>query len=327
MNRTLSLHTRRFELAKAFTISRGSRTEAAVIEVNIQHGHLTGRGECVPYARYGESLESVTVQIETLRSQIKGGLTRGALQSALPAGAARNALDCALWDLDAKTANVPAYILAGLDCLSPTTTAYTISLASASDMQAAAHEAAHRPLLKIKLGGAGDAARIAAVREGAPDSTLIVDANEAWTPELYDENIAACVSAGVVLIEQPFPANDDAALEHLPRPIPVCADESVHDRHGLAALRARYDAINVKLDKTGGLTEALLLAAEGKRLGFQLFVGCMVGSSLAMAPAMLLTAGAQFIDLDGPLLLKNDRPEGLKYDGSLVYPPASALWG
>ncbi len=327
MNRILSLHTRRFALAKAFTISRGSRTEAAVVEVNIQSGHLTGRGECVPYARYGETLDSVAAQIESLRAKIESGLTREALQSALPAGAARNAVDCALWDLDAKTANVPAHILAGLDRLSPATTAYTLSLASASEMEAAAREAAHRPLLKIKLGGAGDAARIAAVRDGAPDSTLIVDANEAWTPELYPENIAACVHAGVVLVEQPFPAGADAALEHLPRPIPVCADESVHDRHGLAALRSRYDAINIKLDKTGGLTEALLLAAEGKRLGFQLFIGCMVGSSLAMAPAMLLTAGAQFVDLDGPLLLKEDRPEGLRYEGSLVYPPASRLWG
>ncbi len=327
MIRILSLHTRRFALAKTFTISRGSRVEAAVIEVNIADGAYLGRGECVPYARYGETLESVSAQIEALRPQIEAGLSRESLQNALAPGAARNAVDCALWDLDAKIANVPAFVLAKLDRLSPATTAYTISLDAPEAMSLAAREAAHRPLLKIKLGGSGDGARIAAVAKAAPESILIVDANEAWTPELYAENLAACEAAGVALIEQPFPAGQDAALEHLPRPIPICADESVHDRHGLAALRQRYDAINIKLDKTGGLTEALLLADEGRRLGFELFIGCMVGSSLAMAPAMLLTAGARFVDLDGPLLLKQDRAEGLTYDGSLVYPPNRALWG
>lgn len=327
MTRTLHIAVKRFALAKPFTISRGSRTEAAIIEVTLQQGHVVGRGECVPYARYNETLESVTAQVESIRPQLEAGLDRAALQNALPAGAARNAVDCALWDFDAKKSNVPAHILAGLDRLSPATTAFTISLGAPEAMRTAADEAADRPLLKVKLGGIGDADRIGAVRAGAPEATLIVDANEAWTPALYAENIAACVEAGVVLIEQPFPAGQDAALAQLPRPIPICADESVHDRHGLADLRNRYDAINIKLDKTGGLTEALLLAKEGKRLGFQLLIGCMVGSSLGMAPAMLLTGGAQFVDLDGPLLLKEDRAEGLKYDGSLVFPPKAQLWG
>jgi len=316
-----------FPLAKAFVIARGSRTQAEVLSVTLREGHCFGRGECVPYARYGETLDSVEAQINSIRAALVAGLDRAGLQQALPAGAARNAVDCALWDLDAKKANVPAFVLAGLDRLSPATTAYTLSLGSPESMAEAARAAADRPLLKIKLGGAGDAARISAIRQSAPEATLIVDANEAWTPELYAENMAACVAAGVALVEQPFPAGKDAALAHLPRPIPICADESVHDRHGLAELRGLYDAINIKLDKTGGLTEALLLAEAATQLGFKLFIGCMVGSSLAMAPAMLLTGKAHFTDLDGPLLLAHDRDDGLVYDGSIVFPPKPALWG
>ena len=316
-----------FPLAEAFVISRGSRTQAEVLTVTINEGRFSGRGECVPYSRYYETRESVEAQINSIRTALESGLDRAALQQALPAGAARNALDCALWDLDAKKANVPAFILAGLDRLSPATTAYTLSLASPEHMAQTARAAAHRPVLKIKLGGAGDALRITAIRHAAPEATLIVDANEAWTPELYAENLAACVAAQVALIEQPFPAGKDALLANLPRPIPVCADESVHHRHGLADLRSRYDAINIKLDKTGGLTEALALAEAATQLGFKLFIGCMVSSSLSMAPAMLLTGKAHFIDLDGPLLLAHDRENGLVYDGSIVYPPKSALWG
>ena len=325
--RQISVQRDIFPLASAFVISRGSRTQAEVLTVTLREGHFTGRGECVPYARYGETLASVAAQIDSISAALIAGMDRTALQQALPAGAARNAVDCALWDLDAKKAHVPAFTLAGLDRLSPATTAYTLSLGAPESMAQAARAAAHRPLLKLKLGGAGDAARIKAIREAAPDATLIVDANEAWTPELYAENTAACVAAAVALIEQPFPAGQDAALAHLPRPIAICADESVHDRQGLADLRGLYDAINIKLDKTGGLTEALLLAEAATQLGFKLFIGCMVGSSLAMAPAMLLTGKAHFTDLDGPLLLAHDRDDGLVYDGSVVFPPKPALWG
>jgi L-alanine-DL-glutamate epimerase-like enolase superfamily enzyme len=248
------------------------------------------------------------------------------LQDQLPPGAARNALDCALWDLEAKISGVPAWQMAGLSRLSPCVTAYTLSVGTPDEMARAAAEAAARPVLKVKLAGAGDPARLLAVRAAAPEAELIADANEAWRPEDLPEFFAACAQTGVVLIEQPLPAGADAALATA-RKIPVCADESVHDRAGLAALRDRYDLVNIKLDKTGGLTEALALADEAERLGFGLFVGCMVASSLAMAPALLLAGRARFVDLDGPLLLAEDRPEGLRFDGSVVYPPDAKLWG
>ena len=325
--RTLSLSVDRFPLARAFVISRGAKTEAVVVVAEIRQGEARGRGECTPYARYGESVESVLAQIESVRAAIEAGADRTALQTLLPAGAARNALDCALWDLDAKRLGVPAYAMAGLHRLGPATTCYTISVGDPDAMAAHAAEAAARPLLKVKLAGAGDAARISAVRAAAPEATLVVDANEAWDEANLAANLEACAQAGVALVEQPLPAGRDQALARLRRPIPVCADESVHERAGLPALRDRYDAINVKLDKAGGLTEALALAAEGERLGFSIFVGCMVASSLAMAPAMLIAARARFVDLDGPLLLARDRPEGLRYEGSIVYPPEPALWG
>jgi L-alanine-DL-glutamate epimerase-like enolase superfamily enzyme len=245
----------------------------------------------------------------------------------MPPGAARNALDCALLDLESKSAGQRVWDLLGRPKPEPCITAYTISLGSAEAMAAATARAAHRPLLKIKLGGAGDVARIAAVRRAAPASELIVDANEAWTPDTLEANLAACAQAGVTLVEQPLPAGHDDALARIRRPVPVCADESVHDRASLPGLRQRYDALNIKLDKTGGLTEALAMADAAQALGFQIMVGCMVATSLAMAPAMLLTRQARFVDLDGPLLLARDRDEGLRYDGSLVYPPAAALWG
>lgn len=327
MARTLVLSVETFPIAGRFVIARGAKTEARVVVAAIAEGEARGWGECVPYARYGESVDSVVAQIESVRAAIEAGADREALQKLLPAGAARNALDCALWDFDAKRLGVRAAEMAGLHRLMPATTAFTISVGTPDEMAAAAARAAERPLLKIKLAGDGDAARLRAVRAAAPEAELIVDANEAWRAEDLAAHFAACVEAGVALVEQPLPAGHDAALAGIARPIPVCADESVHDRAGLAALRDRYDAINVKLDKTGGLTEALALCAEAERLALGLFIGCMVGSSLSMAPAMLLTPRARFVDLDGPLLLAHDRPCGLRYDGSIVYPPQPELWG
>jgi L-alanine-DL-glutamate epimerase-like enolase superfamily enzyme len=325
--RKLTLCVEHFPIAGAFVIARGAKTEAVVVVAAISQGEATGRGECVPYARYGESVESVTAQIQSLRNVIEDGIDRQALQTLLPPGAARNAVDCALWDLEAKLAGVPAFALAGLDRPSPVTTAFTISVGTPETMAGAARAASHRPLLKIKLAGDGDPARIAAVHSAAPESILIVDANEAWAQADLEPNLAACAEAGVRLVEQPLPAGDDSALEKIQRIVPVCADESVHDRHGLEALRARYDAINIKLDKTGGLTEAFLLAAAAEAFGFGLMIGCMVSTSLAMAPALLLAPRARFVDLDGPLLLAQDRLHGLRYEGSILYPPTAELWG
>jgi L-alanine-DL-glutamate epimerase-like enolase superfamily enzyme len=325
-SRRLCAHAQEFPLEKPFVISRGAKTQARVAVAELFQGAARGRGECTPYARYGETVESVLAQIESARAALEAGADRFALQKLLPAGAARNALDCALWDLEAKLTGVPAWRLAGLSRLSPCVTAYTLSVGTPEEMARAAAEAAERPVLKIKLAGAGDPARLLAVRAAAPEAELIADANEAWRPEDLPEFFDACEKTGVALIEQPLPAGADAALAGR-RPVPVCADESVHDRAGLAALRDRYDLVNIKLDKTGGLTEALALADEAEQLGFGLFVGCMVASSLAMAPALLLAARAKFVDLDGPLLLARDRPEGLRFDGSVVYPPDAGLWG
>jgi L-alanine-DL-glutamate epimerase-like enolase superfamily enzyme len=262
-----------------------------------------------------------------MRVPLERGLDRAALQHEMPAGAARNALDCAFWDLEAKRAGRRASDLAGLAAPKPLITAYTISLGAPEAMAAAAARASDRPLLKVKLGGGNDRERIAAVRRAAPQAELIVDANEGWNDDNLLDNLAACAEAGVTLIEQPLPEGRDAALLRIKRPIAVCADESVHDRASLGALAGKYDAINVKLDKTGGLTEALALAAAAERQGFGIMVGCMVGTSLAMAPALLVAQRANVVDLDGPLLLAKDRPEGLRYVGSRVDPPQPALWG
>ncbi len=328
MPRLLTVAVERFPIAGAFTISRGSRTEAAVVVARVaDEGGAAGQGECVPYARYGESVESVAALIAAQAEAVAAGLTRAELAAQLPAGAARNALDCALLDLEAKRLGRPAHAILGLPAPQAAVTAYTLSLGTPDSMEAAARAAAARPLLKVKLGGEGDPERIAAVRRGAPDSRLIVDANEAWRPETLAANLAACVAAGVGLIEQPLPADADAALDGYPRPIPICADESLHDRAGLDALAGRYDAVNIKLDKTGGLTEAVLLAQAARARGLSVMVGCMVGTSLAMAPAMLLAAQADYVDLDGPLLLARDREPALRYAGSTVHPPEPALWG
>ena len=327
----LTVTVERFPIAGSFTISRGAKTEAAVVVASLQDGATTGRGECVPYARYGESIESVAAAIEAMRGPIAAGLDRAGLQRAMPAGAARNALDCAFWDLEAKRSGRRAWKLAGLPPPQPLTTAFTISLGEPAAMARAAAAAASRPLLKIKLGGdetnGGDPARIAAVRAAAPNATLVVDANEGWREDRLTANLEACAAAGVVLVEQPLPEGQDDALLRIARPIPVCADESAHDRASLAALKNKYDAVNIKLDKAGGLTEALAMAEAATQDGFAIMAGCMVATSLAMAPALLLAQRARFTDLDGPLLLARDRSPGLGYTGSLVEPPAAALWG
>ena len=331
----LTLAVERWPIEGSFAISRGAKTQAELVVAELGGGKAEngpkGRGECVPYARYGESVESVTAALEAMRQPLAEGLTRTALQTAMPAGAARNALDCAFWDLEAKRSGRPVHELAGLPAPRPLTTAYTISLAAPAVMAAAAERAAQRALLKVKLGGneneGGDRARIAAVRAAAPKSTLIVDANEGWNEDNLAANLAACAEANVALVEQPLPEGRDQTLAGRKRPMPICADESVHDRKSLAALAGKYDAVNIKLDKAGGLTEALALAAEAERAGFAIMAGCMVATSLAMAPAMLLAQQARFVDLDGPLLLAKDREHGLVYQDSLVYPPASALWG
>jgi L-alanine-DL-glutamate epimerase-like enolase superfamily enzyme len=323
----LAARIERWPIAGSFTISRGAKTEAVTVVAEVSRGDHTGRGECVPYPRYGETPEATLAALQAMQEPLEQGLDRQALQAAMPAGAARNALDCALLDLEAKTAGQRIWNLLGRPAPRACTTAYTISLASPESMAAATAKAAHRPLLKIKLGGDGDGMRIAAVRKAAPESELIVDANEAWRSDNLEQNLAACAECGVTLVEQPLPAGQDEALAHINRPVAVCADESVHDRPSLDGLRERYDAVNIKLDKTGGLTEALVMADAARALGFDIMIGCMVATSLAMAPAMLLAQQARFVDLDGPLLLARDRDGGLRYDGSLVYPPEAALWG
>ena len=312
-----------FPLAQVFTISRGSRTEAHVLTVEVSNGGVVGYGECVPYARYDETLDSVIAEIEGLPAE----LDRVSLQGLLPAGAARNAVDCAIWDLEAKQADKRAWDLAGLPAPGPEITAYTLSLDTPEKMEVQAAENAHRPLLKIKLGTPDDMARLESVRRGAPRSRIIVDANEGWDAAVYSELAPYLLRLGVQMVEQPLPAGADDMLAEIERPLPVCADESCHDRASLPALKGKYDMVNIKLDKTGGLTEALALKSEAYAQGYDVMIGCMVGSSLAMAPATILAQGVAFTDLDGPLLLAEDRDEPLKFDENGVHPPAAALWG
>ena len=319
----ISVKAETFRLAEVFTISRGSRTEAKVLTVKVSDDGVVGWGECVPYARYDETLESVTEEIEGLPERF----TRDELQGLLPGGAARNAVDCALWDLEAKRAGKRAWELAGLKVPGPEITAFTLSLDTAEKMEAQARKHAHRPLLKIKLGTPDDMARLEAVRRGAPASKIIVDANEGWSAEVYAELAPHLVRLGVALVEQPLPAGDDEALIGMDRPVPVCADESCHDRASLPKLKGKYDVVNIKLDKTGGLTEALALRDAALAEGYRVMVGCMVGTSLAMAPAVLVAQGAMVTDLDGPLLLAEDRDAPLRYDEQGVYPPEASLWG
>jgi L-Ala-D/L-Glu epimerase len=319
----ISVRAESFRLAEVFTISRGARTETRVLTVEVTRDGVTGRGECVPYARYGETVESVAAQVEAL----PGGIDRDALQSALPAGAARNAVDCALWDIEAKAAGRRVWELAGLPAPGPLVTAFTLSLEAPETMRAAAARNAHRPLLKVKLGTPGDMERLEAVRAGAPDARIIVDANEGWTAEIYAELAPHLLRLGVAMVEQPLPAGEDEMLAEIARPLPVCADESCHDRASLPGLRGKYDMVNIKLDKTGGLTEALALREAARAEGYGVMVGCMVGTSLAMAPAVLVAQGAAVVDLDGPLLLAEDRSPALTYDAAGVHPPPPELWG
>lgn len=327
----MTIATEHFPLVEPFVISRGVRTEATVVSVTLKtpDGKSIGRGECTPYPRYGESVESVITQIEAMRDSVEAGLNRSDLLKQMAAGAARNALDSALWDLEAKRTGIPAHVSIGVENWQPAISAFTISIGTPEQMERSAQKAADRPVLKIKLGGADgkDIERIKAVRAGSPKAILIADANEAWRTENLSEHLIACAECGFSMVEQPLPAKEDAYLANLPRMIPLCADESVHDRQTLTRLVGLYDLINIKLDKTGGLTEALALAEEAERLGFGLMIGCMLGTSLAMAPAMILADRAQFIDLDGPLLLAQDRTPPLRFEGSKIYPPSSKLWG
>lgn len=325
--RTLSIATERWPIAGGFTISRGSKTHAEVLVVSLHQDGLTGRGECVPYRRYDETVEGVSAALEAARPAIEAGAERDEIPRLLQPRAARNALDCALWDLQAKLTGVPAWKRCGQPPPQPVITAFTLSLDTPEAMAAAAVRAGDRPLLKLKLGRDGDRARLRAIRAAVPRARLIVDANEGWAPAELPELLAACADAGVELVEQPLPAAADGWLADLHRPVPVCADESAHDVHSLPRLLGRYDAVNLKLDKTGGLTPALQFAAAARDAGLGLMVGCMVSTSLSMAPAMLLASGAQFVDLDGPLLLQRDRQPGLRYDGSLMHPPPRELWG
>jgi L-alanine-DL-glutamate epimerase-like enolase superfamily enzyme len=320
---TITVQKDVFKLAQVFTISRGSRTEAQVLTVRVERDGHVGWGECVPYARYNETLDSVAAEIASLHSDV----TREALQGLLPAGAARNAVDCALWDLEAKQAGKRVWELAGLPAPRPEITAYTLSLAAPEEMREQAAKNAHRPLLKIKLGTPDDMARLEAVRAGAPDARIIVDANEGWSAEVYADLAPHLVRLGVDLVEQPLPAGEDDALIGMERPVPVCADESCHDRTSLPKLKGKYDVVNIKLDKTGGLTEALKLREAALAEGYKVMVGCMVGSSLAMAPATLVAQGAMVTDLDGPLLLAEDRDCPLRFDDAGVHGPDAALWG
>lgn len=324
---TLSIAEESWPIRGGFRISRGTKTTAEVLTVSLYDGTCTGRGECVPYGRYGESMASVRAQINSVRIALEDGMGRHELLSALPAGAARNAVDCALWDLRAKQSGMSVAELAGLTEIGPLVTAYTLSLNDPASMADAAAQHADRPLIKLKLGGAEDVERVEAVRMAAPKARLIVDANEAWTPDMLIEFGPHMARLGVELIEQPLPADQDGALENIRCPVPLCADESCHDSATLDEVAPLYDFINIKLDKTGGLTEALHMEELARHLGLGVMVGCMLGTSLAMAPATLVAARARYVDLDGPLLLEQDRENGILFDGSILHPPKAQLWG
>jgi len=327
MPRSLEIQMNSFPIAGTFTISRGAKTSAEVISVTLRENGGQGWGECVPYRRYGETMESVQAQIEAARPLIESGISRDDLLSAMSPGAARNAVDCALWDLESKLSGTSVASRIGLTAPKPLTTAYTISLGEPDVMAAQAGEHAGRALLKVKVGTGDDESRIRAVRAAAPNAAIILDANEGWPEAALEHHLKISAEMNIALVEQPLPAGKDEMLAVIKRPVIVCADESVHYTGDLASLRDRYDAINIKLDKTGGLTEALAMKREAQRLGFQIMLGCMVGTSLAMAPAVLLAQDAEFVDLDGPLLLARDREPGLRYEASLVFPPERELWG
>jgi L-alanine-DL-glutamate epimerase-like enolase superfamily enzyme len=325
--RTLKVQIERWPIAGAFTIARGSKTEAVVVTVEIDEDGTIGRGEGTPYPRYGETPQSVLAEIEQERGVIEAGGVRTGLQAVMRPGAARNAVDCALWDLRAKREGRRASEILGLPRLNPLKTAYTLSLAEPEVMAEQARANARRPLLKLKICGPGDLDRVRAVRAAAPKARLIVDANEGLTLDELKRLAPEFAKLGVKLIEQPLKAGDDQALEGYASPVPLCADESLHTRAELAACARRYQVANIKLDKAGGLTEALALKAKARAAGMEIMVGCMVSTSLAMAPALILAQGAEYVDLDGPLLLARDREPGLTYVGSMIEPPPAALWG
>ena len=327
MSTRLVVRDERWPIAGAFTISRGSKTEAHVVVAELHRDGAVGRGECTPYGRYGETVEGVLAAIEGVRGDIEAGLDKTALQDRLPPGAARNALDCALWDLEAKLTGVRAWARAGRPRLDPVKTCYTISLGTPEKMARDAQAAQRRPMLKLKIGGPDDLACVEAVRAAAPKTRLVVDANEALSFDDLRRLAPAFAALGVVLVEQPLKAGEDEALEGYASPVTLCADESLHAAKDLAICAKRYGAVNVKLDKTGGLTEGLRLTAQARALGLEIMAGCMVATSLAMAPAMILAQGAAFVDLDGPLLLARDREPGLRFEGSVIFPPEPALWG
>lgn len=327
MNLQLSVDIETWPIAGRFSISRGSKTAAEVVCVTLAERNHTGRGECVPYARYNETVAATVAALEATRPRIASGITRIDVPTLNLPHAAANALDCALWDLEAKSKNRPAWQLAGLPAPGDVTTAYTLSLDTPENMAKAAALSAHRPLLKLKLGQDGDTERLNLIRNAAPKARLVIDANEGWTPENVQAHLDHCADLCVELIEQPLPASSDEALRHVRRKVAVCADESAHGTDSLLALKGKYDAINIKLDKTGGLTPALHLAQQAQAHGFRIMVGCMLATSLAMAPALLLAHYAEFVDLDGPLLLAKDRENGLQFTGSTIHPASPSLWG
>ena len=316
-----------FPVAGAFTISRGSQTDVTVVRLTLTHRGHRGQAECRPYARYGETPEGTATAIFNLLDDAGPGLDRAGLNRYLDPSAARNAIDCALWDLEAKQRGTPVWSLAGLAEPVPVTTAFTISWGTPDAMAAATAREAARPLLKIKLGAGPIGEHLTAVRRSAPKARLIVDANEAWDEMTLGPNLALCAAAGVELVEQPVPSGSDRLLAGVARNLAICADESAHDCASLAALTGLYDAVNIKLDKTGGLTEALKMRDLARSSGLRVMAGCMLGTSLAMAPALLIAQGVDWVDLDAPLLLAADRPVPIRYDGSLVHPPSPGLWG
>jgi len=319
--------TERYPIDGQFRISRNSKTEAEVVVCRISSDERSGYGECVPYPRYGETTESVLDAINNAAKQLDGDIGHDRLQEALPPGAARNALDCALWDLQAKISGRHVHSLVCRLPPRPVETAFTVSLDTPDAMANVARGVSSRPVLKIKLGGKDDVAIMHAVAAAAPRSRIIADANEAWTPDTLPELMREAARVRIALIEQPLPAGKDELLAEIPHPIPICADESAHIVDDLEALRDRYDTVNIKLDKTGGLTEAVRMRERARELGFGVMVGCMVGTSLSMAPAVLLAQDADYIDLDGPLLLARDRMPALSYSGNMVSPPRAELWG
>jgi L-alanine-DL-glutamate epimerase-like enolase superfamily enzyme len=323
----LQVRAEHWSIAGAFRISRGAKIQAEVVVVELSDGRHQGWAESVPYARYGETVDDVIATVEALRAEIEAGLDRAALAERLAPGAARNAIDCALWDLEAKRAGRRAWALAGRERLDPVKTCFSLSLDTPQAMAEAAGRHARWPMLKLKIGGPDDLDRVRAVRAAAPRARLILDANEALRFEDFQRLAPEYAKLDVKLVEQPLAQAEDGVLEGWPSPVLLCADESLHTRAELAACVGRYAAVNIKLDKTGGLTEALALAREARALGFEIMAGCMVGTSLAMAPALLIAQGAAFVDLDGPLLLAKDREPGLAYHGALIEPPPAELWG